>query len=49
MNNLIEHGNSDVSKALVGAKLDLSENRQVSREQGMEFANKHNLLVYSFI
>jgi len=34
----------DIVKLLVGNKVDLEANRQVSKEDGLEFARQHNML-----
>ena len=39
-----EHTNSNVINFLVGNKIDLENEREVSKNQGEEFAYKHNLI-----
>ncbi|KAJ3103170.1 Ras- protein Rab-2A [Phlyctochytrium bullatum] len=40
------HGNEEIKTTLVANKADLSARRQVSREEGEEFAQKHNLIYF---
>jgi Ras-related protein Rab-2A len=37
------HGNSRVSKILIGNKCDLTSKRQVTEDEGLKFAKDHNL------
>ncbi|KAJ3305220.1 Ras- protein Rab-2-B [Kappamyces sp. JEL0829] len=38
------HGNDEIKSILVANKCDQESKRQVSREEGMEFAKRHGLL-----
>lgn len=42
MNNIKENGATDVEIMLVGNKIDMTNNRQVQKEEGMELSKKYN-------
>ncbi|CAD7942900.1 unnamed protein product [Amoebophrya sp. A120] len=46
LNNLDQHGSSDVQKILIGNKSDLEEKRKVPKERGFELAAKHKMQFY---
>ena len=39
-----QHSNKDMTIMLIGNKSDLDQKRQVSFEEGQQFANEHNLV-----
>ncbi|KAI8855248.1 ras family-domain-containing protein [Chytridium lagenaria] len=41
-----QHGNEEIKTTLIANKADLSARRQVSREEGEEFARKHGLIYF---
>jgi len=40
----LKYSNANIVITVIGNKSDLEANRQVTREEGEEFAKKHNLL-----
>ena len=46
MEEMLEHANSKMTIVLIGNKNDMSEHRQVTYEQGLEFAKKHKLIFF---
>ena len=44
MEEMYEHGGKDMVIFLVGNKIDLEKNRQISYEEGAAFAKRNNLI-----
>jgi Ras-related protein Rab-2A len=44
MEEMYEHGGKDMVIMLVGNKVDLEKNRQISYEEGARFAKQNNLI-----
>jgi len=46
LEDCLKYSNANIVITVIGNKCDLESNRQVTREEGEEFAKKHNLLFF---
>ncbi|BHF64243.1 Ras-related protein Rab-8A [Sparganum proliferum] len=46
LSNISEHGNSDVEKMLLGNKCDMSSQRQVTEQEGRQYADNNGILFF---